>query len=83
MSTAPAPELSYEEIAALVGVSADTIRTYQKRAVANRKAGRPRPTDLPEPKRRVGQSPLWDGEAISEWIRGRENRALAVKEETA
>ncbi|WBF79039.1 helix-turn-helix DNA binding domain protein [Arthrobacter phage Bolt007] len=78
MSTAP--ELSYEEIAVLVGVTADTIRTYQKRAVANRKAGAPRPTDLPEPKRRVGQSPLWDGDAIAAWIEARENRALSSRE---
>ncbi|QTF82167.1 helix-turn-helix DNA binding domain protein [Arthrobacter phage Prairie] len=81
MSTAP--ELSYDEIAALVGVSADTIRTYQKRAVANRRAGAPRPTDLPEPRRRVGQSPLWDGDEISEWIKARENRALAAREASA
>ncbi|XNL98380.1 helix-turn-helix DNA binding domain [Arthrobacter phage Bumble] len=68
--------LDYEEIADLLGVTVDTVRTYQKRAAANRRAGTPSARDLPEPVRRVGQSPLWDADQIRDWMKSRENRNL-------
>lgn len=68
--------LDYAEIADLIGVSVDTVRTYQKRAEANRRAGAPSVRDLPAPVRRVGQSPLYSAEEIGAWIRTRENRNL-------
>lgn len=68
--------LDYGEIAERIGVSIDTVRTYQKRAEANRRAGTAAPRDLPAPVRRVGQSPLYAADEIEAWIRTRENRNL-------
>ncbi|WNO25890.1 helix-turn-helix DNA binding domain protein [Arthrobacter phage Altadena] len=75
-TTFDGPTLDYDEIAERLGVTASTIRTYQKRANANRRAGAARDVDLPEPVRRVGQSPLWSEAEIEAWMETRENRNL-------
>ena len=69
--------LDYAEIARRLGVEVDSVRTYHKRAEANRKAGTVSPVDMPAPARRIGQSPVWDAGAIAAWVETRENRNLA------
>jgi predicted DNA-binding transcriptional regulator AlpA len=68
--------LDYAEIASKIGVDVDSVRTYHKRAEARRKSGTVSPIDMPAPARRIGQSPVWDAEAIAAWIETRENRNL-------
>lgn len=71
--------LDYAEIARRLGVEVDSVRTYHKRAEANRKAGTVSPVDMPAPVRRIGQSPVWDLVDIETWAEVRENRNLANK----
>ncbi|AWN03710.1 excisionase [Gordonia phage Jace] len=61
-------------VARLVGVSEGSIRTYHTRATANRKAGTPKPGDLPEPDEIFGRSPVWKQTTIERFMRNRPGR---------
>lgn len=60
--------VSLEEIAAMIGVQANTMHVYMRRARVNRDAGTPRPEDLPEPDLRTPRSPMWLRETVKDWI---------------
>jgi hypothetical protein len=55
-------------IAERLGITVGSARTYHGRAEQRRRAGKPRPGDLPPPDGRVGNSPIWDAVTIEAWI---------------
>lgn len=48
-----------------------TVRGYHQHAEQRRRAGTPRPGDLPEPDERFGRSPVWLPETIDRWASSR------------
>lgn len=61
--------MGYEQVAARAGVSLLTLRnSYMVKARAHRRAGTPRPGDLPEPDVTAGASPAWFPETIEAWL---------------
>lgn len=71
--------LTLAEVAAIAGTTADSMRTYHKRATANRAAGNPRPGDLPPEDIRLGQVPGWAPSTITAWMRSRPRRGPAAE----
>lgn len=55
----PEDMLTYAELAAEVGVSPSTLRSYASRRQAR----------LPDPDGRVGQSPFWKRSTVAPWVR--------------
>ncbi|GGM77096.1 hypothetical protein GCM10012275_54660 [Longimycelium tulufanense] len=57
------------EIAAYLDVAVESVRTYRRRARANREAGTPKPGDLPEPDGWTGRGrgPWWWPATIIRW----------------
>lgn len=55
-------------VADLLGIKPTSVRTMHGRSEQNRRAGRPRPGDMPPPDGRVGNSPVWEPETIEAWI---------------
>ena len=55
------------EVARYAGVTYNSARTYHGRAEINRRAGDPKPGDLPPPDARFGNSPVWRPETIVRW----------------
>lgn len=70
----PLKVLTLPDIAAEIGVGVDSIRVYHQRAARNRRAGAPRPGDLPEPDQIIGRSPVWHEKTIENWISRRPGR---------
>ena len=73
--------LGYEELAEKLGISLESARAYNSRAVDHRRkaarTGDPswvRPGDLPEPSAYFGQSPVWLESVIDEWNAHRPGR---------
>lgn len=66
--------LTLPDIAARIGVGVDSIRVYHQRATKNRKLGKPRPGDLPEPDQTFGRSPVWLESTIVKWEAKRPGR---------
>ena len=66
--------LTLPEIAARIGVGADSIRVYHQRATKNRKLGTPRPGDLPAPDQTFGRSPVWKEATVAKWEAKRPGR---------
>lgn len=73
--------LDYAGIAEKLGISLESARAYNSRAVHHRRqAARTgndayiRPGDLPEPAAYAGQSPVWYESTIDEWDRNRPGR---------
>lgn len=67
--------LGYADIAELVGVSVATVREYNTRAKRHRKLAAEtgskdhmKPSDLPEPDKMFGQSPVWKESTITKWM---------------
>lgn len=58
-------------IAERAGLTASSVKTYHKRATANRVAGDPRPGDLPPEDIRLGRTPGWSSATIDAWLAGR------------
>jgi predicted DNA-binding transcriptional regulator AlpA len=63
--------LSLTEVAVLAGITTPSMRTYHKRASANREAGNPRPGDLPPEDIRLGKTPGWKPSTITRWLNTR------------
>lgn len=68
--------LDLHDIAQLAGVTDGSMRQYHKNAVMNRRAGDPRPGDLPEPDAVIGTRPRtahpgWTLDTIRAWLDGR------------
>lgn len=71
------PQVTYltlQDIAAVIEVGIDSMRVYHARALKNRRAGKPRPGDLPAPTETFGRSPVWDADTITAWIDARPGR---------
>jgi predicted DNA-binding transcriptional regulator AlpA len=62
------PYLDTVEVAQMIGVTYHTVRFYLQQARANRKAGTPKPADLPEPDRVFGRAPAWRRSTIEAWV---------------
>jgi len=75
----PEEYLDLAAIADLAGVSRESIKTYHKRATANRAAGNPRPGDLPAEDIRLGRTPGWRRKTIEKWLA---NRPRAGRDES-
>lgn len=73
-TVAPPTYLTLADVARVIDVSIDSMRVYHQRASRNRRAGKPRPGDLPEPDETFGRSPVWTDETISAWIAARPGR---------
>lgn len=71
-STMPPEEyLDLAAIADLAGIGRDSMKTYHKRAMANRAAGNPRPGDLPREDIRLGRTPGWERRTVTKWLESR------------
>lgn len=68
---APTEYIDLATIADMAGISRESIKTYHKRATANRAAGDPRPGDLPQEDTRLGRVPGWERAAIARWLADR------------
>lgn len=64
----PTQYLDLAAIAEMAGIERESIKTYHKRAAANRAAGNPRPGDLPQEDIRLGRTPGWDLRTIEKWL---------------
>ena len=87
MATTNSPEglLDYEGLAAKLGISVESARAYNSRALDHRRkaaiTGDPnhvRPGDLPAPDVYFGQSPAWRVETIEAWDKARPGRGVAL-----
>lgn len=56
--------VSVADIAAEHALAESTVRTMNGQAAQRRRAGMPRPWDLPAPADRIGNSPLFDRQAV-------------------
>lgn len=63
--------LSLAEIAERAGITHESMKTYHKRAVANREAGHPRPGDLPPEDIRLSRTPGWSERTVDAWLASR------------
>ena len=61
-------------VADALGVSVGSARTYHTRASANRRAGEPKPGDLPAPDNTFGRSPVWKQTTIDRFLATRPGR---------
>ena len=75
------PLLDYEGLADRLGITLESARAYQSRAVQHRRLaarhGDPnfvRPGDLPAPDHYFGQSPAWRASTIDKWNNERPGR---------
>lgn len=68
--------LTLPDIAARIDVGVDSIRVYHQRAAKNRRAGSPRPGDLPAPDNTFGRSPVWTEQTVADWIAARPGRGV-------
>ena len=73
--------LGLDEVADMLGVGRQSIRTYQTRSAQHRKLAEEtgnksfiRPGDLPEPDGRFGNIPYWEKRTITEWMKHRPGR---------
>lgn len=73
----PVEYLDLAAIADLAGIGRESIKTYHKRASANRAAGNPRPGDLPPEDIRLGRTPGWKRSTIEKWLDGRPRAGTA------
>lgn len=75
MATPPKSALlSIADIAETYRLGVATVRTYNGQAAQRRRAGSPRPHDFPVPVARIGNSPLFDADAVSDWFNNRPGR---------
>lgn len=70
------PYLDTVEVAKMIGVTYNTARFYLQQARANRRAGTPRPGDMPEPDRVFGRSPAWRRSTIQAWLDSRPGQGV-------
>lgn len=69
MTKPPKPTLlSIADIAETYRLGAATVRTYNGQAAQRRRTGSSRPHDFPAPAARIGNSPLFDADAVSDWF---------------
>lgn len=66
--------LTLAEIAERADVGEETMRVYHKRANRNRRTGKVRPGDLPEPDITLGRTPGWSERAVTRWLESRPGR---------
>lgn len=66
-------------VAEYARITETSAREYHFRATRNRKAGDPRPGDLPEPDYRFGQSPVWRERTLRRWIRQSPKRTMVPR----
>lgn len=74
--------LTLTDIAQLLEVKTASARVYHEVAARNRREKQVRPTDMPEPMARIGNTPIWSKEAIDEWMTRRTPRRRASKDPT-
>lgn len=79
------PLLDYEGLADRLGITLESARAYNARAVHHRRkaarTGDPnhvRPGDLPEPDHYFGQSPAWRQSTIDRWNKERPGRGVTL-----
>lgn len=79
--------LGLDEVADMLGVGRQSIRTYQARSAQHRKLAAEtgdknhiRPGDLPEPDGRFGNIPYWEKRTIEQWMDKRPGRGGHNKE---
>ena len=81
--------LGIEQVAAALGITIDSARTYHTRAQRNRREGTPKPGDLPPPDVVFGRSPAWLPSTIDRHLNTRpgqgrkETRVEQVRREVA
>ncbi|WP_282797350.1 hypothetical protein [Streptomyces sp. CC224B] len=69
------PFMDTEDVAAKIGVTAETVRVYLKRTRKRIAGGLPvRPQDLPLPDEQFRRSPAWRKSTIDAWISSRPGR---------
>ena len=76
----PIEYIDLTTIAEMAGVGRDSIKTYHKRATANRAAGNPRPGDLPPEDIRLGRTPGWKRSTIEKWLQQRPRVGTVARE---
>ncbi len=58
------------DLARILRITPRTARTYNSRAIMNRRAGNPRPGDFPPPDYSISGSPAWLESTITQWRKG-------------
>ncbi|WP_106539832.1 hypothetical protein [Haloactinopolyspora alba] len=66
--------LDLAAVAELADIGVDSARTYHTRAAANRRAGTPKPGDLPPPDLVIANRPAWKPATIEQWLTTRPGR---------
>ena len=74
---------SLARIATAAGITAESARTYHKRAERNRRGGNPRPGDLPPPDHRIDGKPIWAEQTIAAWLTDRPRAAAPTNQQGA
>jgi predicted DNA-binding transcriptional regulator AlpA len=72
--------LDYAGVSAKTGISVGTLRRYLAEARANRAAGTPTDSDMPEPDEIFGRSPAWKPKTIDRWLRRRPGKGVGGAE---
>lgn len=78
MATTPPAVLDLDAVADLLGIAQDSARTYHTRATRNRKAGTPKPGDLPAPDYIIGGRPGWMLQTLETWERPGQQKLSAA-----
>lgn len=71
--------LTLADVAKILDVKPASARVYHEVAQRNRRDEQVRPSDMPEPVQRFGNTPVWTPEQIEEWKTRRVPRRPAKK----
>lgn len=63
--------LTLADVAVILEVKPASARVYHEVAQRNRRDEQVRPSDMPEPVQRFGNTPVWTREQIDEWMKRR------------
>lgn len=70
----PEDLLTIPQVAEVLGVKPVSARAYHENAQRNRRENGVRSTDMPEPDRRFGRTPVWKRSTIDDWMKIRTPR---------
>jgi predicted DNA-binding transcriptional regulator AlpA len=72
--------LDYYGVSERTGIGVPTLRRYLTKARANRAAGTPTDSDMPEPDAMFGRSPAWKPRTIDRWLKRRPGKGVGGTE---
>lgn len=72
--------LTYQDIAERMGVTVGVLRKYLATSRRNREAGTPSFSDMPEPDKMFGRTPVWRPGTVDRWLRRRPGKGVGGAE---